>query len=100
PFQIVATREGLRSPAWELDWERVDRMRVGYVADGRLKALLIDPRTRGDIRRPKSVALRLNSLASNAMRMSEIRILEANVDMPLEDIAAKFERLAGRSLLV
>jgi hypothetical protein len=34
------------------------------------------------------------------MRMPELTILQVNVDMALEDIAAEFERLAGRSLLV
>ncbi len=102
PRQIVATDTGLRAPAWEIDWDRVDRMKIGYinVGGGSVRVLAIASMRPEDVRRPKSVALRLNSVLSNARRMPEIQINQANVDMPLEDIAAEFERLAGRPLLV
>jgi hypothetical protein len=99
-LQIVATGKGLRAPTWEVDWDRVDRMKVGYISGGRVKALVIAPMRSEDIRRPKSAVLRLNSLASKVTGEPEVRILQANVDTPLEDIAVEFERLAERSLLV
>ena len=101
PMQIVATAQGLRSPVWELDWDRVDRIRIGYLTSGggRVKALFIEPHRGEDVRRPGSDGLWFNSLLSNPFGTHELRILEANVDMPLVVIAAEFERLAGRSLL-
>jgi hypothetical protein len=102
PLQIVATDKELRGPTWAIDWDRVDRMKIGYmnVAGGSVKTLAIAALRAEDVRRSKSVALRLNSLLSSAMRMPDLRINQANVDMPLEEMAAEFERLAGRSLLV
>lgn len=99
-MQIVATKEGLRSPLWELDWGRVDRMWIGRTESGRLKALNIEPLQPADIRRPPSRALRLNAVAGSAMKIPAIQILQANVDLPLEELAARFEEKAGRPLLV
>ncbi len=101
-LQIVATDKGLRGPTWEVDWDRVDRMKIGCinVAGGSVRVLAIAAMRPDDVRRSKSGALRLNSLLSNASRMPDLQINQANVDRPLEDIAAEFEKLAGRSLLV
>jgi len=88
PVPLLATADGLRSPWWEVDWDGVDRMSIGpwegagaRVWDGRSarsspKALVIERREK-----------------------SQIVIHQANVDRPLEDIAAEFESLAGRRLL-
>ncbi len=52
-MEITATGDGLRSPLWALDWERVDRMWIGETPHG-LKALNIEPVQEADIRRPRS----------------------------------------------
>ena len=101
-LQIVATDKGVRGPAWAIDWDRVDRMTIGYmnVGGGSVRVLAIAALRPEDVRRPKSVALRLNAFLSNARRMPDLQINQANVDIPLEELAGEFERLAGRSLLV
>ena len=77
-------------------------MTIGFlnVAGGSVRVLAIAAMRPEDVRRPTSVALRLNALLSNARRMPDLQINQANVDTPLEEMAAEFERLAGRSLLV
>jgi len=99
PMEITATRDGLRSPLWALDWERVERMWIGDTQAG-LRALSIEPLQEADIRRSPSTALSLSAIAGNAMNIPAIQILEANVELPLEEIAARFEEKAGRQLLV
>ncbi len=100
PLEIVATSEGLRSPIWELDWDRVDRMWIGPSPSGRIRVLNIEPLQPGDIRRPRSATLRFNALAANAMNMPAIQIPQANVDRPLEELANQLEEKAARPLLV
>jgi hypothetical protein len=77
-------------------------MTIGYmnVGGGSVRVLAIAALRPEDVRRPKSVALRLNAFLSNARRMPDLQINQANVDIPLEELAGEFERLAGRSLLV
>jgi hypothetical protein len=98
PVQIVATKQGLSSPWWSLDWSRVHRIWIAPTAAGELHALNIEPIQPADITRTPSKTLRFNARVSELMNMSTIQILQDNVDRPLEELAADFERMARRPL--
>lgn len=99
PLEIVATDDGLRSPLWELDWDGVERIWIGRIRLGSPRALNIVPRRPDDVRLPPSTVLRANFALSGAMRLPAIQILQVSVDVPLDELAVRFEEKAGRPLL-
>ena len=98
PVQIVATSQGLSSPFWSLDWNRVNRIWISPTASGKLQALNIEPIQPGDVTWTRSKTLRFNARIGHAMNMPPLQIFQANVDRPLEELASDFQRLARRKL--
>lgn len=97
---LVLTRDGIRSPFFSLDWERVAGIRIGATSarTGSLPALFIAPIRREDVRLAKSAALRANRWIDDVTGHRELRVLQVNVEMPLEELASKMEARAGRPL--
>jgi hypothetical protein len=98
---ILATRTTISCPLWELAWDDVDQLAIGYVNGNRsLRALFIVPRSRTSVRRLGGARiLKLDAWVADKTGYRSLRILQASVDRPLERIAADLERIAGRPLL-
>jgi hypothetical protein len=105
---FVATADGLRSPWWEVGWDgvdriwigrwegidRTDRIWVGRSARSSPKALVMETRAPEEVR-----SYSRNRAMSRARKAPQIVVPQESVDRPLEEIAAAFERLAGRTLI-
>ena len=89
PVALVATADGLRSPWWEIAWGSVIRMSIGPWEGARARVW--------DGRWARSSS---KALVIETREAPQVVIHQSNVDRPLEDVAAEFEKLAGRRLLV
>lgn len=106
-LEIVATSQGLTSPLWSIDWDRVAGMWIGPSAVGawsggkaahKLQALHIEPMRPEDLHMVDSKTLRLNARVGDAMRLSSTQILQVNVDRPLAELESQLRSISGRSL--
>jgi hypothetical protein len=105
PTEIVATRIGLSSATWSLDWDRVSAMWIGSTPNGQ-RAILIEPYRPADIRRPGSTTLAISATINRAFAAlltpkapETITLLQANVDRPLEQLLGELEAKSGRSFI-
>jgi hypothetical protein len=96
PRAIVATREGVSSPAWKITWDRVDRVVIRQSQAG--PALVIEPLRPDDVELSPSRILGLNRRLNAATRSPQIMLPQRVLDRPLGDLVAQLEELAGRPL--
>ena len=98
--QLVLTGDGIRSPLFSLDWGSVARVWIGATSaqTGSLRALFIEPLRASDVQWARSRTIGVSRWLTAKMGQPQLRVLQANVDLPLEQLLAEMERRAGRSL--
>jgi hypothetical protein len=89
PMQLVADSEGVRTEHWSIRWDRVDRMWISAVAGTR--TLNISVTDRRFVKRPRSAVYSLAAWVDQLFGFPAIRIMEMNIDRPLEDLLAQLE---------
>jgi len=92
-LDILATREGLSSSLWSLEWSRVDRIDQVTDPDGRLVELWIEPIRPDDVRWATRV-LHWNDRVNHRFGHPSIKIMQKLVDRPLPEILVDLQRLA------
>lgn len=98
PLQIVATREGISTPLWSINWDQVKRIWIGPMPSRLLRGLHIEPKRPTDIVWASARVLKFNTRLGDAMKMAPIQIPQTGFDRPLEEILRDLEGIAGRPL--
>jgi hypothetical protein len=97
---VVLTTEGISSPLFTLEWERVARAWIGSTSPETrgMRALFVEPVRPSDVRMASSGVLAANRWLEARTRRGRLQFLQSSVDLPLEELLDEMEQRAGRRL--
>lgn len=97
--QLVATRAGLRSSRWAIDWDKVERIYIGAMPAMGGRSFRLEPVSPSDVQwQPLGRFLRFLRFTDKALGQPPIQFPERVFDRPLEDVIATMSHVAGRPL--